>query len=114
LYLCLNNAEEQMQKNKVILSYQIALCSGEKPPVVRQSFASSAMPDIRCFDTAHLVLINRVQNKSRGIKQSNLFPVSAGNDLTVSTMRPNPYLSAGIVERRSKHRGFLQFNTQSI
>lgn len=48
-----------------------------------------------------------------GIKQSNLFSASAGNDLRMSTMRPNPYLSAGIEERRD-YRGLLQFNSRSI
>lgn len=47
-----------------------------------------------------------------GIQQSNLFSVSAGNVLRMTTMRPNPYLSAGIEMRRS-YRGLLQLNSQA-
>ena len=46
--------------------------------------------------------------KSGGQQQSNLFPVSAGNDLRMSTMRPNPYLSTGVEMRKCKHRGIFQ------
>jgi hypothetical protein len=46
--------------------------------------------------------------KSGGQQQSNLFPVSAGSDLRMSPLRPNPYLSIGIDERRSEKRDFLQ------
>ena len=46
--------------------------------------------------------------KSGGQQQSNLIPVSAGSDLRMSPLRPNPYKSIGIGERRSKFRGFLQ------
>jgi hypothetical protein len=48
-----------------------------------------------------------------GQQQSSLFSVSAGNDLRMSTMRPNPYLSTGIDERRSEIRGFLQLFSQA-
>lgn len=77
----------------------------------RLSFSRPATPDIGYFDTVYPALIYQVQNKNRGIKQSNLFPVSAGNDLRMSTMRPNPYLSAGIKER-GDYRGLPQFNSQ--
>jgi hypothetical protein len=40
-----------------------------------------------------------------GNQQSNLFLASAGNDLRMSTMRPNPYLSAEIEMRGSKNLG---------
>jgi hypothetical protein len=53
-----------------------------------------------------LILSSKFQNK--GKQQSNLFPVSAGNDLRMSTMRPNPYLSTGVEMRKSKKRGFFQ------
>jgi len=46
--------------------------------------------------------------QSGGQQQSNLFPVSAGSDLRMSPLRPNPYLSIGIDERKSKYRGFFQ------
>lgn len=46
--------------------------------------------------------------KSGGNQQSNLFPVSAGSDLRMSPLRPNPYLSIGIEMRKSKYRGFFQ------
>ena len=58
---------------------------------------SSSLPD--CIE----------DKKSGGQKQSELFSVSAGNDLRMSTMRPNPYLSAGIAMRRGEFRGLLQF-----
>ena len=66
------------------------------------------------FDTVNPALIYRVRNKNRGNQQSNLFSVSAGNDLRMSTMRPNPYLSTEIDKRRSKLRGFLQLITRAI
>ena len=46
--------------------------------------------------------------KSGGQQQSNLFSASAGSDLRMSTMRPNPYLSAEVKMRKSKFRGFFQ------
>ena len=52
--------------------------------------------------------------KSGGQQQSNLFPVSAGNDLRMSTMRPNPYLSTGIVMRRGEKGGFLLLFSRPI
>ena len=45
--------------------------------------------------------------KSGGNQQSNLFSVSAGNDLRMSTMRPNPYLSTEIEMKRVKFRELL-------
>lgn len=47
--------------------------------------------------------------KSGGQKQSILYSVSAGSDLRMSTLRPNPYLSIEIDERRGEFRGLLQF-----
>ena len=58
-------------------------------------------------------LILSKQTQEGGIRQFNLSSVSAGNDLRMSTMRPNPYLSAGIEARRD-YRGLLQFNSRSI
>jgi hypothetical protein len=46
--------------------------------------------------------------KSGGQQQSNSFPVSAGSDLRMSPLRPNPYLSIGVKMRKSKFRGFFQ------
>jgi hypothetical protein len=84
-----------------------ALCSGVKPPVVRQSLLCRVAPDIGFLHSfSHPDFMTVIQN--RGIQQSNLFPVSAGNDLRMSTMRPNPYLSTGIEMRKSKFRGFFQ------
>jgi hypothetical protein len=51
---------------------------------------SSSLPD--CIE----------DKKSGGVKQSKLLTASAGNDLRMSTMRPNPYLSAVIVMRRGE------------
>ena len=45
---------------------KIALCCGEKPPAVMQSFTSSVTPRIGFFDTVNPALIYRVQNKNRG------------------------------------------------
>ena len=92
---------------------KVTLCSDVKPPVVRQSFVATTAPDIGYFDTVYPALIYRVQNKNRGTRQSNLIPVSAGNDLQMSTMRPNPF-SIGIDKRRSKLRGFLQLSSQAV
>ena len=50
--------------------------------------------------------------KSGGIKQSNLFMASAGNDLRMSTMRPNPYLSAILELRKGKIGNFFLFNSR--
>lgn len=47
--------------------------------------------------------------KSGGQKQSILYSVSAGSDLRMSTLRPNPLLSIEIDERRGEFRGLLQF-----
>ena len=53
-----------------------------------------------------LILSRVTQNK--GKQQSNLFLVSAGSDLRMSPLRPNP-LSIRVDERRSKNvRDFLQ------
>jgi hypothetical protein len=84
-------------------------------PVLNRSeqpcFKASAGPD---RGSSHILspldYIEAIQEG--GIKQSNLFSVSAGNDLRMSTMRPNPYLSAGIEERRD-YRGLLLFNSRS-
>ena len=101
-----------MSKTKQISGNNIALLFGRNfLPVVRLH-SLSYRPDIGFSDTANPALINRVQNKSRGIQQSNLFSVSAGNVLRMTTMRPNPYLSAGIEMRRS-YRGLLQLNSQA-
>ena len=70
--------------------FEIALCDGVKPPVVRQSLLAVTAPSIGFFDTVNPVLIYRVQNKNRGNQQATLTLVSAGNDLRVSTMRPDP------------------------
>jgi hypothetical protein len=51
--------------------------------------------------------------KSGGQQQSNLFPVSAGSDLRMSPLRPNPYLSIGVEMRKSKFRGFFQLFSRS-
>ena len=53
------------------------------------------------------LIVSRLTQRG-GQQQSNLFPVSAGNDLRMSTMRPNPYLSTGVEMRKSKFRGFFQ------
>lgn len=44
-----------------------------------------------------VILSTEIQNK--GKQQSNLYSVSAGSDLRMSTLRPNPYLS---IEYRSE------------
>jgi hypothetical protein len=59
----------------------------------------------------YLILSRLIQRG--GQQQSNLFPVSAGSDLRMSPLRPNPYLSIGIGERRSKKRGFLRLFSQA-
>ena len=59
------------------------------------------------------LIISRVIQTVRQ-KQSELFSVSAGNDLRMSTMRPNPYLSTGIAMRRGEFRGLLQFLSRPI
>jgi hypothetical protein len=51
--------------------------------------------------------------KSGGQQQSNLLTASAGNDLRMSTMRPNPYLSAVVKMRKSEFRGFFQLFSRS-
>jgi len=56
-----------------------------------QSFTFSVTPHIGFFDTVNPALIYRVQNKNRGNQQSNLFPVSVGSVLRMTTMRPNPF-----------------------
>lgn len=43
-----------------------------------------------------------------GNQQSNLLSASAGSDLRMSPLRPNPYLSAEVKMRKSKFRGFFQ------
>lgn len=55
------------------------------------------------------LIISRVFQRG-GQQQSNLFPVSAGSDVRMSPLRPNPYLSAGVEERRGKYkfRGLLR------
>lgn len=89
-----------------------ALCSGVNSPVVRQSLFTQTAPDIGLLHSfSHPDFIEVTRNG--GIQQSNLFAVSAGNDLRMSTMRPNPYLSAGIEMRRDKFRGLLQLNTRT-
>jgi hypothetical protein len=86
-----------------------ALCSGVKPPVVRQSLLCRVAPDIGFLHSfSHPDFMTVIQN--RGIQQSNLFPVSAGNDSRMSTMRPN--LSIGVEMRRS-YRGLLQLSSQT-
>jgi hypothetical protein len=99
-----------MRKTKIHIRH-IALCSGVVP-AVRLSFASSATSDIGLLHSfSHPNFIEVIRNG--GIQQSNLFSVSAGNDSRMSTMRPNPYLSAGIEMRRDKLRGLLQLNTRT-
>ena len=75
---------------------QNALCAGANSPAVMQSFTSSVTPAIGFFDIVNPALIYRVRIKNSGTRQSILFPVSAGNEPRISTMRPNPYLSIGI------------------
>ena len=55
------------------------------------------------------LIISRVFQRG-GKQQSNLFPVSAGSDVRMSPLRPNPFLSAGVEERRGKYkfRGLLR------
>jgi len=52
--------------------------------------------------------------KSGGQQQSNLYSVSAGSDLRMSPLRPNPLLSIEIEMRKSEFRGFFQFLSRPI
>ena len=65
---------------------------------------------------SHPDFMTVIQN--RGNQQSNLFMISAGNDLRVSTMRPDLISSVRIEERRSGTtkvgRGFLQLISQTV
>lgn len=83
---------------------KIASCVGE-PPAVMQSFTSSVTPRMEFLIQffSGLIISRQIQNK--GNQQSNLFLVSAGSDLLMSTLRPNPYLSAEIEMRGSKNLG---------
>ena len=59
-----------------------------------------------------LILSREIQTVCE--QQSNLLSASAGNDLRMSTMRPNPYLSAEVKMRKSKFRGFFQLFSRPI
>jgi hypothetical protein len=61
------------------------------------------------------LIISRVFQRG-GQQQSILFPVSAGSDVRMSPLRPNPYLSAGVEERRGKYkfRGLLRLFSRAI
>ena len=69
-------------------------------------------PEVYCFIGfltylfPYLIISRLIQRG--GKQQSNLFLVSAGSDLRMSTLRPNPYLSIGVKMRKSKFRGFFQ------
>jgi len=67
-----------------------ASCSGVKSPVVRQSLFTRTAPDMEFLIQffSGLIKSKRIQNK--GNQQAILILVSAGNDLRVSTMRPDP------------------------
>ena len=67
-----------------------ASCSGVKSPVVRQSFVTQQAPDMEFLIQffSGLIISRQIQNK--GNQQAILTLVSAGNDLRVSTMRPDP------------------------
>ena len=87
---------------------------GQEITTAERGHAFSKVVFLLCLGLNYLVFLHSFHrsdyietNKSGGQQQSNLFPVSAGNDLRMSTMRPNPYLSTGIVERRDKKRGLL-------
>ena len=94
---------------------------GNKPYVSGSVLNRSSQPSfsvapshyIGYFGTAYPVLINRVQNKSRGIQQIKSIEASGSNDLTVSTI-DLILLSAEVEMRGSKFRGFPQLSSQTI
>jgi len=55
--------------------------------------------------------------QEEGTRQSNLFTASAGSDLRMSTLRPDPFSSAGIEARRSvtakAGRDFLRLSSRA-
>jgi hypothetical protein len=94
-----------------------ALCCGEKPPAVMQSFTVQVTPHIGFLHSfSHPDFMTVIQNG--GKQQSNLYLISAGYFLRVKTMRPDPFSSVRIEERRSGTtkvgRGFLQLFSQTV
>ena len=103
-----------MVQSKNILGYKITPV--ESPVLIGLNNHSKESPELLNRGSFHILSpLNYIEAiQEGGTRQSILFPISAGNEPRISTMRPNPYLSIGIEERRRKiFRGVLQLSSQT-
>ena len=102
-----------MVQSKNILGHKIAPV--ENPVFTGLNNHSKVLPELLDRGFFHIFSpLDYIEAIRRGgTRQSILFPVSAGNEPRISTMRPNPYLSIGIEERRRNFRGVLQSSSRT-